>query len=456
MSNYVSVFSDWSTWVNFAKQDWDSAVINIKSELESYSKQIDKDPKKVNLGECRLIHALHHVKTYDIEWVHSLCRNALCNNQTNPTVISLFIDSLCKKNCIEDALMYSKIYQHLLPQQMLVALYAKTKNIQDAIAIIYNKNTQGGEKKKERRERLIDTFFESIDNDANLAEEFAIQVWKLENSTPKDLLPIIKWLNIYEKYSLADAMTAEVMYSIGSPQMPQFKFERSLAYTPYLGNETNKPLLIAFAAFNSPIVNQHYASHKISELELLHGTLKFPVLHFFKNARLFNILHILDEYQVWGMLNFSKYFSHIKSFINTLKPSKIITFGSSAGGFQSLLYGILLNADMTIACSPQAFAFHSYMNNYRYDINNKYGLTLSNLCYIPKLIKTYKTKTKRKIFLSSGNPIDVWNYNAIKNIDDKTSCTTFDAGNSHNLFEFYGDNFMREQIIREISTMLNA
>ena len=121
-----------------------------------------------------------------------------------------------------------------------------------------------------------------------------------------------------------------------------------------------------------------------------------------------------------------------------------------------MLYGILLNADLAIACSPQVFAFHSYMNDYRSDINNTYGLTLSNLCYLPKIMKLYKAKTKKKIFLSSGNSLDIWHYNAIKDIDDKTSCTTFDAGNTHNLFNFYGGKFMREQIIQEISTILNT
>ena len=449
MSNYISVFSDWSTWVNFAKQDWDSAVINIKAELENYSKQTDKDPKKINSGECRLIYALRHAKAYDIEWAHDLCKKALCNNQTNSTVISFFIEILYKKRHTKDAIAFLKVYQHLLPPQILVELYAKTNNIQDAITTIYSKNMQ-------EREKLINTFFESIDNDTSLAEDFAMQALKLDSSKPKDLLPIIKWLNIYEKYSLADTLATEAMLCMDSPQMPQFKIDRSLAYTPYLGSEINKPLMIIFSAFETSIVNQHYASHGISKLELLHGTLDFPAFHFFRNTQLFNIIHVLDEYQVWGMLNFSKYFAQIKSIINILKPSKIITFGSSAGGFQSLLYGILLNADLAIACSPQVFAFHSYMNDYRSDINNTYGLTLSNLCYLPKIMKLYKAKTKKKIFLSSGNSLDIWHYNAIKDIDDKTSCTTFDAGNTHNLFNFYGGKFMREQIIQEISTILNT
>lgn len=451
MDSYVSVFSNWSTWTNFAKQNWDANVIKIKEELENYSKQGDKDSKKINSGECRLIYALLQAKTYDIEWAHSLCKKVLYNNQTNPTVISFFIETLLKKNKIEDAIKYSRIYKHLLPPQTLVELYAKTENIHDIISLIYSKKE--GEKE---RTKLVDIFFESIDMDRNLAEYFATQVLSLDNITPKDLLPIVKWLNIYEIYSLADLMSTEALYAVGSPEMPQFKLERSLTYTPYLGSDSGKPLMIIFSNFKSSIINKHYALHGISELELLHETLSFPALHFFNNARLFNILHILDEYQVWGMLNFPKYFMQIKNTINILQPSKIITFGSSAGGFQSLLYGTLLNADMAIACSPQSFAFHSYMNDYRYDINNKYGLTLSNLCYLPKIIKTCNAKTKKKIFISSENALDVWHYNTIKNIDDKISCTVFDAGDTHNLFDFYGNEFMREQIIKEINTILDA
>ena len=249
-------------------------------------------------------------------------------------------------------------------------------------------------------------------------------------------------------------MSSEAFYNAKATEMPEFRLDRALTFTPYLGLEQGKPLLIAFSSFMSSIVEKHYASHGISNLSQLYGTLDFPVLHFFSNFPQFNILHVLDEYQVWGLLNTSKYITSIKNIINTVNPSKIITFGSSAGGFQSLLYGELLNADLSIACSPQTIAFHSFMNKYRTEINSKYSISLLNYCYLPKIIRTYNTKTKKVIFLSSGNENDVWHYNLLKGSSDKISCIQLNAGAAHNLFDFYGNKFMREQIITEINKIL--
>ena len=448
MSEYISVFSDWNAWFNSAKVDWDNYVINIKSEIESYKKQGNATPEKINLGECRLLFALRRAQTCDYEFAYNLCHKILTTNQLNIEAINFFIELLYKKNKISEAIKYSEIYKQYISKRVLIELYAKTGNLQGVIDTIYT-----SQERERERESLIDIFFNTIEGDTTLAEDFSRRVW-LSKKSAKEILPIIKWLNIYGLYGFADMLSTEAIYSVEAPEVPEFKLERSLAFTPYLEFGTHKPLLIVFSPFMSSIVDKHYEKYGISNLEQLHGTLKFPSLHFFRGSRQFNILHVLDEYQVWGLLNLSKYFMNIRRTIETLKPSKIITFGASAGGFQSLLYGTLLNVDMAIACSPQTIAFHSYVNQYRAEMNNRYAFSLLNYCYLPKIIKNYRTKTLKVIFFSSGNLNDTWHYNLIKDIDDKTSCTTFDAGNAHSLFDVYGNKFMHDQIINKINKIL--
>lgn len=265
------------------------------------------------------------------------------------------------------------------------------------------------------------------------------------------VLTVVKWLNIYKKYTLADSIAYNLIHNIRIPDMPVFRIDRSILYSQLIEHKKNQPLLIAFSAFTSKIVDSHYSKHKIDNLELLHGSGRFPVLSFFADSHKFNVLHILDEYQVWGLFNFSKYFMHIKQIINSICPSKIITFGASAGGFSSLLYGVLLNADLAIACSPQTIAFYDYMNEYRKDINKKYFISLDQYCYINRIFDCYNNKTIKSIYYSSENKKDKYHCDLVRGIDNLTFFNEFKAGNNHNLFSVYGKEFMYSKIMNDIN-----
>ena len=156
MTDDISVFSDWNTWFNFAKQDWDYAVTSIKSELESCKTQHNADSAKINQGESRLVFALRRAKTYDPEWAYYLCRSLLPKNQLNSELISFFIETLCKTNHINDAIKYSEIYKQHLSKKTLVELYAKTGNIQKTIDIIYNSLSDKIQERERERERERD------------------------------------------------------------------------------------------------------------------------------------------------------------------------------------------------------------------------------------------------------------------------------------------------------------
>lgn len=227
--------------------------------------------------------------------------------------------------------------------------------------------------------------------------------------------------------------------------------------TPYAAfYEDSAPLLIVFSPFESSIVEKHYKENKLSNINALIGTLKFPGTKYFQNNFKFNVLHVKDDFQSWGLIFYEKILMEIRNIISTICPSTLITYGASAGGFQSLLYGISLNADMAISSSPQTVAFHHYMNNYRYDINDIYAFSIMNYCYIPKIMKLYNNHTRKVIFYSDGNEYDAYHYNLIADIDKLTTGIPFNAGTAHNLFEYYGNEFMHDIIMKYIEECINA
>ena len=268
---------------------------------------------------------------------------------------------------------------------------------------------------------------------------------------------LVKYLNIYREYTIADCLSEACLQDKKIPITPLFKLDRSLLYTQTTNSSSNVPLIIAFSAFQSEITNQHYAKYQIENLTLLHGTSNFPLLSFFKqDMDKFNVLHVLDEYQLWTLCNLHEYLFAIKKVIYATNPSHIITFGASSGGFSSLLYGTLLSADLAIAFSPQCIAFHDFMTPYRHELNRKYFFSLKSYCYLNRVIENRCDRVQKSIYLSSGNPIDMWHCNLIRNIDSSIRVHEFNAGNSHNLFQSYGKKFFYEKILDDIKYTLNS
>ena len=75
-------------------------------------------------------------------------------------------------------------------------------------------------------------------------------------------------------------------------------------------------------------------------------------------------MFLKDINQIWyqkglnGNTDFDDLIDTIKRFIKKYKFSKIITIGSSAGGFAAILAGQLLNVDNVIAIDPQTLIGH--------------------------------------------------------------------------------------------------
>ena len=110
-------------------------------------------------------------------------------------------------------------------------------------------------------------------------------------------------------------------------------------------NNELKPLIITFGGINGGIYQPLF--------EFKNFLQKYINCHF---------MFIRDTKQCWyhgGIIGFGKNINQVKlniiKIIQTINYSKIITIGGSMGGYASLLFGQLINADGIIAFSPQTF-----------------------------------------------------------------------------------------------------
>lgn len=75
--------------------------------------------------------------------------------------------------------------------------------------------------------------------------------------------------------------------------------------------------------------------------------------------KMFSRIYLRDYFQVWyqaglnGRGSASTLASQLESLIATIRPSKVITLGVSAGGYASILFGNLLGAERALSFSPQ-------------------------------------------------------------------------------------------------------
>lgn len=346
---------------------------------------------------------------------------------------------------------------------ILACLYAKQKNLNKLLLTI--KKTSNYDCNDIYN--IVETAFQHSHNDGQFIESIALGLL-LPEEEYKDLhedkrqeyrkeisLLSVKWLNMANMYSTADAIADLLLQTTTRAPMPEFRPDRAFYFSPYLGYEKHRPLMITFNAMESDALAAHYKEYGLNNLEKLYGSKKFPCMNFFKGIDKFNLLHVLDEFQIWGQMNFSQYFLHIKNFIAQLQPSHLIFFGGSAAGFCSLLYGMLFNADLIIAPYPQITAFHLYMIDVRRALNRKYLFSLSPYCYINRIIKMTQNKTPKTICYSSGCMQDKIQIQLIKDIDESIKLTSYDAGSEHSLFKTYGSQWLRDSVLADIKTYCN-
>ena len=128
----------------------------------------------------------------------------------------------------------------------------------------------------------------------------------------------------------------------------------------------------------------------------------------------FSRIFVRDHFQVWYQAGLHGRGSAITlawqlaSMVDAIAPSRAITYGTSAGGFASLLFGHLLGANTSISFSPQTVVLEgpvrSYMNDYR---DLFYSRFLAGKPYlIPDIAKLQPFNQKARVFYSLQNEDD--------------------------------------------------
>ena len=133
-------------------------------------------------------------------------------------------------------------------------------------------------------------------------------------------------------------------------------------------NNINLPLIITFQGFNSNLISGNNLD--TIDIQKLNEISYYMSNTFSKNEN-YNYIYVCDIYKIWGSLHFDYIFESLKNIINHFSPNKIICIGQSAGGYQSILFGNLLNEHKIIAFVPQINIFTSNMNEFRNELVKK-------------------------------------------------------------------------------------
>lgn len=454
---YISILNPWKEWVSFVKKDFDGVLPKIRQELQRMQ-------TKSLMVKQRLLYVMMNTSQRDFLEEKALSEEII---KENPSVdnIKNFAKILAEID-LNKALYVAESYaqfNYKFFADILACLYAKQKNL-DKLLLTVKKTSNYS---CNDIYNTLEAAFQNSNNDGHFIESIALALLlpeeeykeihedKRQEYRKEISLLSVKWLNMTNMYSTADAIADLLLQRATRAPMPEFRPDRTFYFSPYLGYEQHHPLMITFNAIENDALVSHYKEYGLDKLEQLYGSKKFPCMNFFKGINKFNLLHVLDEFQIWGQMNFSQIFLYMKNFIAQLEPSHLIFFGTSAGGFCSLLYGILFNADLIIAPYPQTTAFHLQMRDVRRDLNRKYLFSLSPYCYINRIMKMTSNKTPKTICYSSGNIQDKEQINLIKNIDSSIKITTYNAGSEHNLFQTYGSQWLRDSVLTDIKTYCN-
>lgn len=453
MREYVSVVAPWKQWISFAEKDFDEAVSEIKKEL----KGMQSIPIVV---KQRLLYAMMHSSCRDFSEEKALAEDIVKENPSIDNIKKLaeIFSEIDINKALHIAEFYYK-FNYKYFEDILASLYAKQKNLEKLISVLNNRQSNTCNE----LHTTLEMVFQHSNNDGQFIEAVALALLlpkqsnvplteKVEEERKEISLQAVKWLNMTNMFTSADVIADMLLQTTTRASMPAFRPDRAFYFSPYLGYEKHRPLMITFNAMESDALVAHYQKYGLEDLEKLYGTKDFPCLHFFQSINKFNILHVLDEFQVWGQMNFSQYFLYIKNFISQMEPSHLIFFGASSAGFSSLLYGILFNADLIISPYPQTTAFHIYMYEVRKEMNRRFLFSLSPYCYINRIMKTNKNRTPKIIRYSSGNLQDKKQVENIKYIDQSVIVIPHDAGQEHSLFKTYGSKWFRETIVNDINT----
>jgi hypothetical protein len=215
-----------------------------------------------------------------------------------------------------------------------------------------------------------------------------------------------------------------------------------------INNKNNKILIISFQGFDSNILDEHYKINKTNNLDKL-KKINFYLKNTFDKITDYNYIYIRDKLQTWYSYNQDIILDKLKEEIKKLGNIITICIGQSAGGFASILFGSLLNANYIISIVPQTCRYQFFMNCELRKILCNNDNCKNNIYNDLKNINI-----KSKTFILTSNCIE--DTESLKNIDlnnKKIKIKKYNI-NNHNIISYLGkDNFIK--IILDLINKIN-
>ncbi len=175
---------------------------------------------------------------------------------------------------------------------------------------------------------------------------------------------------------------------------------------------SSKPIAVDLS-FNSP--NMLIACGGI------YGAMGIPPFEFFQATKFLpiNKIYLRDPFQCWyhyGLPGIADDLSGIAQYLNSILDShginKCVLIGNSMGGFAAILFGILLNAQVVHAFSPQTFI--DQFSRWRFSdrrwqkqINKIYLLKSKKILNLKKKLAKKNYDGIFNIYYSLADPLDV-------------------------------------------------
>lgn len=207
-------------------------------------------------------------------------------------------------------------------------------------------------------------------------------------------------------------------------------------------NKENETLIIVFSGLGENNPYTVYSKTRLSQLnELIEhfDTEKgFTFKNFTHKNTQYNFLLINDIYNSWYQLNFEGYLLKIKETICQLAPKKIVCLGASAGGFASLVFGQLIDADLVFSFAPQGVAITAYSGPYTKDLQIQFSLGIKDYASIFDVQRLYDGfRSKTFLMCCKNQGADMF---SISNLDytDKNLHYTEVFGDDHSLILYLG------------------
>lgn len=180
-----------------------------------------------------------------------------------------------------------------------------------------------------------------------------------------------------------------------------------------------------------------------------------PRAEFFKTlsgSEHYNIIFLKDFNQAWyqcGLFGVTDSVEDTVEYLKNIIPSstkRLITLGSSSGGFAAILYGCLLGAEKTISFAPQTFLNEEVFKRFK-NIDSKKEC-IANALYKDLNEIACNSRTIHHVYVGKHNKQDRIH---IENLEKKDNFIFhYLDTNSHNVAKFMKENGDLDKLLLEL------